>query len=227
MPRAKLSNVSLKQLVAELERRKARLAALIAQRDAMSKEIEELQSLAGVGTVAAVPEAPARRGPQPGRKRRAKRATGKPLAQYVSEALAAAKKGLRITEMEKSVLAAGYPTKAKSLYKAIGNLLAKGGFKRVAKGIYVLKGRPGRPKKVARAISSLRKGKRGTFSETSEEFVLGLVKGKGATTHEINKAWLDVGRGAIASPTLSNLFKARKIKREPLKDEKGFLYTLA
>ena len=220
MPRAKLSNVSLKQLVAELERRKERLATLVAQRDAMSKEIEELQSLAGVGV--AVLEAPAKPGPKPGRKPRAKRTTGKPLAQYVSEALAAVKKGLRITEMEKAVLAAGYPTKAKSLYKALGNLLAKGGFKRLAKGVYTLKGRLA---KAVKAISSLRKGKKGKFSETSEAFVLGLVQGKGATTQKIKKAWLDAGRGAVAAPTLSNLFKAGKIERKPLTDAKGFLYT--
>ena len=90
-----------------------------------------------------------------------------------------------------------------------------------------MKGRMGRLAKAVRTTAPKLKGKRGKFSETSEEFVLELVKGKGATTHAINTAWLDAGRGAIASPTLSNLFKARKIKREPLKDAKGFHYTLA
>jgi hypothetical protein len=47
MPRTKLSNVSLKQLVAEIERRRSRLSSLVAQRKAIEKEIDELQVLPG------------------------------------------------------------------------------------------------------------------------------------------------------------------------------------
>ena len=69
--------------------------------------------------------------------------------------------------------------------------------------------------------------KRGHFKETAAQFILGQVKGMGATTAQINKAWKAAGRGATASPNLSTLFKAKKLKREPLKGEKGFLYSLA
>jgi hypothetical protein len=112
----------------------------------------------------------------------------------------------------------------------LGNLLGKGGFRRVAKGVYALK--RGAAKAVKTAVKAAkavggRKAKRGKFAQTSEQFVLGLVKGKGATTHEISKAWSEAGRGGVAAPTLSNLFKAGKIKREPLKGKKGFNYTQA
>ena len=133
MPRAKLSNVSLKQLVAELDRRKSRLADLIAQRATIEMEIKELQSIPGAEP------APA---------------------------------------------------------KAAPTLKAKG-----------------------------RRRKRRKFAQTSEQFVLGLVKDKGATTAEIKIAWKDAGRGGPASPTLSNLYKAKKLSRKPLKGKKGFLYT--
>ena len=58
MPRAALSNVSLKQLVAELKKRQAKLASLIKQRDALNEQIEELEGLADAGTAVA-PPAPA------------------------------------------------------------------------------------------------------------------------------------------------------------------------
>lgn len=57
MPRARLSNVSLKQLVAELDRRKRKLASLVVQRDAMDKEIAELQAMEGLAPAAAAPAA--------------------------------------------------------------------------------------------------------------------------------------------------------------------------
>jgi hypothetical protein len=69
--------------------------------------------------------------------------------------------------------------------------------------------------------------KRGTFAQTAEQFVLGLVKGKGATSAEINKAWTKAGRGNRADTTLNILSNKKKVKREKLEGQKGSLYTLA
>ena len=66
MPRARLSDVSLKQLVAELDRRRSRLTKLVVQRDALNQEIAALQALDVPAT--ASPEVPAKRGRKPGRK---------------------------------------------------------------------------------------------------------------------------------------------------------------
>ena len=130
MPKAALSNVSLKQLVAELNKRKAKLATLIKQRDALDAQIKALE---GLDAPAAVSAPKATKG-----KKTPKRATGKPLAVYVQEALATATKGLSIKEIEAKVRKAGYPTKAAKLYNPIFAIVSKG-FKKLAKGVYGLK----------------------------------------------------------------------------------------
>lgn len=140
MPRAALSNVSLKQLVGELKKRQAKLNSLIKQRDALNSQIEELQ---GIESVAAEAE-PAQsrkvaRKAKAGRKTKGKKATGKPLADYVREALAAAPDGLGVKDIEAKVREAGYPTKAETIYNPIMKVLAKGGFKKVGRGVYTVK----------------------------------------------------------------------------------------
>ena len=233
MPRAKLSNVSLMQLVAELDRRKSRLADLLVQREAISKEIQELESLGFVTPSTQVPVAKARRGRPPGKrgpKPAAKRVTGKRLADYVTEVLAKAGKGLSLKDIEAQVLAAGYPTKAKTIYLQVVKVLAKG-FKKVERGVYALKGATAAVKAAvaAPAKAPAAKGeatpKTEQFAQTAEQLILELVKGKGATTGEINEAWKKAGRSGVASPSLSQMLKAKKLKSEKLGGKKGSRYT--
>jgi hypothetical protein len=132
MARPKLSVLSTATLQAELQRRLAKLGDLIAQRDALDKQIAELQELAGQASEA--PQPAAKGGRKPGRRRGRKpavRAAGKPLAEYVKEVLAAAPQGLGLKEIEKAVLAAGYPTRAKTLYTPVMKVLPKVGAKKV------------------------------------------------------------------------------------------------
>ena len=237
MPRAKLSNVSIKQLVAELERRKSRLSALLAQRDAITKEIDALQGLGGAQVTA--PVAPAKvglkPGRKPGRKPKAAPATFKPLGEYVGEVLAAAPSGLSVKAIEAAVRKAGYPTQAASIYNPIMKVVAKGGFKRIESGVYGLKGAaPAKktskaPAKAAKSPAPKAKArKRGTFTQTGDEMILGLVKGGGQTTTQLAKAWKKSGRGGKVDNVLSKLVKAGKLKREKLpKGQKGSTYTLA
>lgn len=81
----------------------------------------------------------------------------------------------------------------------------------------------------AKAVKAAPKGrrKRGTFSQTAEQFILDLVAGDGATTAEINKKWTAAGRGGRADTALNRLFKAKKVKREKIKGAKGSIYTAA
>ena len=254
MPRAKLSNVSFKQLIAELERRKGRLADLLARReairkavaehDAINREIEELQTFGLSADVEQTPvvlvrrgRPPGKRGPKPGRKPGAKRATGKPLAEYMRETLAAASKGLSIREIEAKVLAAGYPTRADSLYKPITAVLGKGGFKKVSRGVYALKGATAALAKAAAvaakakapaAPKAKRGRKRGQFTQTAEQFVTDFLNTGGPmTSTAINAAWKKAGRAGDANVTLSKMTKAKKLKREKLKEGKGSTYTAA
>ena len=67
--------------------------------------------------------------------------------------------------------------------------------------------------------------RRGVFSQTAEEFVLGMLKGgKKLTTGEINAAWKKSGRAHNADNTLSKMTKARKVKRMKVKGQRGSEY---
>ena len=71
------------------------------------------------------------------------------------------------------------------------------------------------------------KKKRRTFSKTADEFILDLVKGKSMTTAQINAKWKQAERGATANNILSKLTKARKLKKEKVKDGRGSSYKAA
>jgi len=228
MPRAKLSDVSLKQLVAELKKRQARLADLVVRRDELNRQIAELEAFAGLESAA---PAAKRRGRPPGRKPGPKAgagpAAGKTLADYIRAVLAKTTKAMRVLDIQKAVLAAGYPTKAKNVYGMVAAALPKAGVKKVGRGLYALKGAAKAvAAKVAAAAGRLRR-KRGKFPQTAEAFILGLLGGKGATTSEINKAWTAAGRAGRADVTLSKMLKAGKVNREKLKEGKGSTYTAA
>jgi hypothetical protein len=84
------------------------------------------------------------------------------------------------------------------------------------------KGKVGRPAKKANGRRT-----RGVFTETAAEFVLGLLKGKSLTTKEINAAWAKTSRGGRADNTLMVLTKAKKVKRQKVKDGAGSQYSVA
>jgi hypothetical protein len=69
--------------------------------------------------------------------------------------------------------------------------------------------------------------KRKTYAQTAEQFVLGLVQGKGATTAEINQAWKGAKRVGRADNTLNKMVKAGMLKRKKLAVGKGSTYTVA
>ena len=137
MARPKLSNISLAALQAELQRRTKSLNELIAKRDALNVQIAALEGLEGEKA----PKAPAK-GKKRGPKAK-KRATGKPLVEFVKDVLATAKKEMSIKDIEEAVKTAGYPTKAKTLYTPIFTALNKNKdvFKKVSKGKYALAGK--------------------------------------------------------------------------------------
>ena len=135
MPRAKLSNVSLSQLVGELKKRQSKLADMIAQRDALSREITELQGLAAPEAgKAAKPEAVPKK---TRRHRRAKNKVG------LADALAGflkGKKKVAIGEAMEGVLAAGYKTTSKEFRKVVNKtLLTDKRFKKIGRGVFTLK----------------------------------------------------------------------------------------
>jgi hypothetical protein len=72
-----------------------------------------------------------------------------------------------------------------------------------------------------------RRRPRRRFSISGEESVLGLIKKQGgATTNEVKFHWKAEGRGGTADNMLTKLVKEKKLKRTPLKDQRGSRYTL-
>lgn len=132
MPRSRLADVPLASLQAEIERRTKALGKLVAQRDALNRQIAELQALA----------------------------------------------------------------------------------------------EPQTPKPVAKRVKGMRK--RGSFKETAEQMILGLLAGgKSMTTADINAAWKKAARGGSADGTLGKLVKAQKLKRRKVRKGKGSNYSAA
>ena len=62
---------------------------------------------------------------------------------------------------------------------------------------------------------------RAAIDALSKAGLLGLVSAK-----EIQKNWKSQGRGANADNSISQLFKQKKLKRTPLKDQPGSRYTI-
>ena len=127
MPRRKLSTVNIADLRQEIERRQKLLPKLIAQRDALSREITELQNLA---TPEAAPKKPHGR-------HRAKNKVG------LADALAGFLKGkakVTVGEAMEGVLSAGYKTTSKGFRKVVNRTLLNDKlFKNVARGVFTLK----------------------------------------------------------------------------------------
>ena len=71
--------------------------------------------------------------------------------------------------------------------------------------------------------------RRKKFKATANELVLATIEKagtKGATGAQISKAWRSAGRPGDAYNTLNELAKAKKIKRNPLKGQRGSLYVV-
>ena len=87
----------------------------------------------------------------------------------------------------------------------------------------------GRKKKVGKKRGrkkAVKKKTRRSYARTADEFVLGLLKGgKRLTTTEINGKWKQARRAGTANNTLTKLTKAKKLKRESIKDGRGSTYT--
>ncbi len=134
MRRSRLSTVSIAALQQEIQRRQKLLPKLIAQRDALDREIAELQALAAPAASGKVAQATAPKGP---RRRRARNRIS------LADALAQFAKGkakVTVGTAMEGVLAAGYRTKSKGFRKVVNKtLLEDNRFKNVGRGEFALK----------------------------------------------------------------------------------------
>lgn len=70
--------------------------------------------------------------------------------------------------------------------------------------------------------------RRRRFGQTAEDYVLSLLEGdKTVTTSEINGQWRESGRKGSADNTLTKLVKEKRLKRSPVKEGRGSMYSPA
>jgi hypothetical protein len=231
MPRPKLSNIPIETLKKELDRRIARVEALKAQRDRLGREIAELEGLAVKTTRKGGRKPGPKAGRKPraaraGRKPKAARAGRKPLKQYIQQVMAKAPGGMSTAAIEAAVIAAGYQTTAESIYNPILKVIRKGGYRKVSRGVYAVGSAPA-ARKTAKKAKAKGAHKRKKYDQTAEQFILGLVAGRGAISSDINKTWMAAGRTGRADNTLNKMLKAGKLKRQKIVGTKGSMYNVA
>jgi hypothetical protein len=100
------------------------------------------------------------------------------------------------------------------------------------KGTPAMHRKPGRKPKTASIEApapkpAKRRRGRGEYATTATESILAFVKQKGnPTTQEIRGLWKQEGRGGSADNVLTQLVKAEKLARTPMKDRRGSRYSL-
>lgn len=130
---------TIAELKRELRAKERTLDRLASRRKKLSARLAALdRKILALG--GEVPSAAAGAGRKAGRRaKRRRRATGKPLANYVAAVLGKVKKGMRAKDVMKAVLKAGYPTYSKGFYGIVAAALRDTSkFKRLGRGIYTL-----------------------------------------------------------------------------------------
>lgn len=232
-----LSKMTIPQLRAEIARRQTVLPKLQKKRAKLLKAIGTLdRQIAALGGQV---EQPAKRKGRPPKAAKSKASSGKSLAQSIRDVLGRSKGGMRIKDIVVAVRKAGYKSAAKDFYGLVAAVVRGDEFEKLGRGVYKLKTgqvavKQGKtvskksPKAGAKKPAAPKTSrKRKKYAQTAEQFVLGLVKGKGAISSDINKAWKAAGRTGRADNTLNKMLKASKVKRTPLKGQKGSTYTAA
>ena len=233
----RLLKMTIDQLRAEIARRQTGLPKLLKKRAKLLKAVGKLDvTIAALGGQVELPAKPKGR---PTRAPKSQASTSKSLAQCIREVLGRSRAGMRIKDIVAAVQESGYRSAARNVYNLVAAAVRGDEFKKLGRGVYNLKTGKAAVKKakkvskkspkaaVKKAATPKVRRKRKKYAQTAEQLVLGLVKGKGSTTAEINRAWKDGGRKGRADNTLNKMLKDGKLKRTPLKGQKGSTYTVA
>lgn len=156
---------SIAALRKELESRTQELSKLEAQRGKLARQLEGLdRRIAAVRGTAPAPRAPKKARRKKAAKKAPGPAAGKPLAQYIREALTGSREGMRVKEIVAAVKKAGYRSSAKDFYGVVAAALHDKRFQRLSRGVYRLKGAGKRaakaPKAAKRAAKTAKRRKR-------------------------------------------------------------------
>jgi len=239
----RLSKMTISQLRGEIARRQAALPKLQKKRAALLKEIgaidRQIKAIAGQAAQPAI-----RKGRSLKATKASSASSGKSLVQCIRDVLGGAKAGMRVKDIVSAVEKAGYNSVAKDFYNLVAAAVRGDEFTKLSRGVYTFKAgqavkQAGKVRKASKASKKSPKAgakkasspkasrKKKQYSQTAEQFILGQVKGTGAITSDINKAWQAAGRTGRADKTLNKMLKSKKLKRTPLKGRKGSIYTTA
>ena len=235
-----VSKLTTAQLRAEIARRQLALPKLQKRRAKLLTALGAIdRQIEAVGGQADQPAGRKGRPPKAVKAAKAAAASGKSLAQSIKEVLGRSLRGMRIKNIVSAVQEAGYKSAAKDFYNLVAAAVRGDAFKKLRRGVYKLKAGKVADKKGKRVSKKIPKAgakkaaapkagrKKKKYAQTAEQLVLGLVKGKGATTAGINKAWKAAGRTGRADNTLNLMFKKGTIKRQKIEGANGSMYTVA
>ena len=133
MPKTK----TIAELRAALASKEKQLAKLQAKRAGLAKQLDaidrQIAVLSGDGR-----RAPKKKAPAKPASRRTMPKNVKPLIEYVREALAEAKDGMRVKDIMAAVQKAGYKTNSKDFYGVVATAVREGGFQKLSRGVYTV-----------------------------------------------------------------------------------------
>jgi hypothetical protein len=146
--------MSIRELRRALAAQEKRVTKLVVQRKQLAARLRDLDAQI-VGLGGEVPAAPKKPGRKPGKKvakpvrrgrkpaakraKRRKRATGRPLAEYIIDVLKKAGGGMRVKDVMAAVRKAGYASMSKDFYGIVAATLRDSKqFKKLSRGVYAL-----------------------------------------------------------------------------------------
>lgn len=95
-------------------------------------------------------------------------------------------------------------------------------------GVLSLNGRAHKISAIKGLVAGKRRRTRRKFAMSGEQSILAFVKSRtNPVGREIEKHWASEKRAVTAANLLSKLVKEKKLKRTPLKNERGSRYSLA
>ncbi len=132
---------SIPELKAEIRRKERALQGLLARRKKVLAQLakidREIMAIGGTSTGTPGPATAVVTGRTRGARR--SRATGKPLAEYISSILSKSRRPVRARDVAAAVVKAGYPTHSKNFYGIVAAALRdESRFKRTGRGLYKL-----------------------------------------------------------------------------------------
>lgn len=170
----RMTDLSIQELQAEIEKRQQQLPRLQRQRKQLAKRMADLDK-----QIAALSGRPRRKSSRSKAGTAQRRRTGKALPECIRDVLARSRKPMRVKDVEAAVRKAGYRTQSKDFYGAVATALREGkDFQKVNRGVYKLKGKPAAGRAGKKATASSRPRQRARNKNSLKDALVQVMRGK-------------------------------------------------